>query len=204
MSAMRRVYARRKGRVKRKCVISMSCATYPAMAVLPPRAEAQPLSVNSFIFNDMQGGVEYILFGISSGRDAFDAHIWPQNLWNEDGTVGLLVVFHHRDPCAADRQAAAVEGVDEVRLAAGLGFVADASAARLEGLAVGAAGNFAKFLGAGQPDFDVVGFCGGETHVAGRKQRGAIVESEFLQNGFGVGDQLFVFLVTFFRARKFK
>src|SRR5271170_4178533 len=123
----------------------------------------------------MWEGAEYILFGLSARWDAFDAHIWPQSLWNQDGAIGLLVVFHHRDPGAANRQPTAIKGMDKVRFAAGLGFVADAGAARLEGFAVRAAGNFAKLLGAGQPHFNVVRFCGGETHVSGAKQHGAIV-----------------------------
>src|SRR5271154_3539498 len=99
----------------------------------------------------MWEGAEYILFGLSGGWDAFDAHIWPQSLWNQDGSVALLLVSHTRDPGAPDRQAAAVKGVDEVRLAAGFRFVTNAGAARLKGFAIGAAGNFAKFLGARQP-----------------------------------------------------
>jgi hypothetical protein len=41
-------------------------------------------------------------------RDALDAHIRAQNFRNDDGTVGLLIILHHGDPCAANRQARAV------------------------------------------------------------------------------------------------
>jgi hypothetical protein len=41
-------------------------------------------------------------------RDAVDAHIRAQNFRNDDGTVGLLVILHHSNPCAANRQARAV------------------------------------------------------------------------------------------------
>jgi hypothetical protein len=40
--------------------------------------------------------------------DALDAHIGAQNFRNDDGTVGLLIILHHGDPCAANRQARAV------------------------------------------------------------------------------------------------
>jgi hypothetical protein len=40
--------------------------------------------------------------------DAVDAHIRAQNFRNDDGTVGLLIILHHGDACAAHRQARAV------------------------------------------------------------------------------------------------
>ena len=41
------------------------------------------------------------------------AHVGAQRLGNDDGAVGLLVVFENGEPGAAHGQAAAVEGVDE-------------------------------------------------------------------------------------------
>ena len=40
--------------------------------------------------------------------DAVDTHIRAQNFRNDDGTVGLLIILHHSNPCAANRQARAV------------------------------------------------------------------------------------------------
>jgi hypothetical protein len=40
--------------------------------------------------------------------DAVDAHIRAQNLRNDDGTVGLLIILHHSNPRTANRQARAV------------------------------------------------------------------------------------------------
>ena len=48
--------------------------------------------------------------------DHFDAQIRPQSLRNHDAAVLLLVIFDDREPGAADRQAAAVQGVDVIRL----------------------------------------------------------------------------------------
>src|SRR5207253_11191139 len=63
-----------------------------------------------------------------------------------------------------------------------LGLVAYTGTARLKGFAVRAGRDFAKFIARGKPDFEVVGFRGGKTHVTGREQNGAIVQAEFLEN----------------------
>ena len=65
-------------------------------------------------------------------------------------------------------------------LAAG-GTVADVGAAGLEGLEVGAGGDFAVEVLAGEPDFEVVGFGGGEAHVAGAEEHAAVGEAEALR-----------------------
>src|SRR5207253_4235754 len=80
-----------------------------------------------------------------------------------------------------------------------LGLVAYTGTARLKGFAVRAGRDFAKFIARGKPDFEVIGFRGGKTHVTGREQNGAIVQAEFLENGFGVAYEGFVLFIAFFR-----
>src|SRR5579859_1401154 len=36
--------------------------------------------------------------------DAIDSHIRPQNFRYRDGTIRLLIIFHHRNPGATNRQ----------------------------------------------------------------------------------------------------
>src|SRR5262249_55645415 len=119
------------------------------------------------------------------------------------GAVGLLVVFDDREPGAADRYAAAVERVHEFAFG-GLAFGADRGAARLKSFAVGAGRDFAEGVGAGEPDFDVVGLCRSETHVAGGKEHDAIVEAETLQNRLGIAHERFEFVVAGFGTRELK
>src|SRR5205085_5953653 len=70
---------------------------------------------------------------------------------NCDRAVGVLVVFQHGDEGAADGEAGAVERMDEFRLAATLGLVADVRAPAAE-VGVGRAGrDFAILVLPGQP-----------------------------------------------------
>jgi hypothetical protein len=108
MRAVRRVYASLKAPVKRKGVLSTGCATYEAMADLPQARRWAAGFAKCLTINNIE---KFLLNGegaSAGGRNALRAHIRPQHFWNHDGAVGLLIVFNHRDPGAADRQAAAV------------------------------------------------------------------------------------------------
>ncbi|MPN30922.1 hypothetical protein SDC9_178393 [bioreactor metagenome] len=59
---------------------------------------------------------------------------------------------------------------------------------RLEGFAVGAAGDFAIGTLRRQPDLEVVGLGCREAHVAGAQRDDAVGQLEPLQDGFGVAD----------------
>src|SRR4029453_18767478 len=65
------------------------------------------------------------------------AHVGPQRFRDHHRAVLLLVVLDDGDERAAHGQAAAVQGVDEARLARGLRAVAEVGAAGLEVGAVG-------------------------------------------------------------------
>src|SRR6266849_11201073 len=67
---------------------------------------------------------------------ALDAHVWAQRVGNDDGAVGLLVIFHDGDPCASHRQAGPVQGVHELALSAAFRLEADSRASRLKRFAV--------------------------------------------------------------------
>lgn len=46
--------------------------------------------------------------GSLQSRDSVDSHVGTQNLWNHNGAVSLLVVFHDGDPGAADSKPRAI------------------------------------------------------------------------------------------------
>src|SRR5436190_3961735 len=135
----------------------------------------------------------------SRRRNSVNPHVWAQDIGDQDRAICLLIIFDHSDPSAADGEAGAVQGVNEITLAAALGLVAYAGTARLKGFAVRAGRDFAKFIARGKPDFEVVGFRGGKTHFTGAEQNGAIVQAEFLENRFGVAYEGFVLFIAFFR-----
>ena len=60
-------------------------------------------------------------------------------------------------------------------------------AARLKVAAVAARGNFAVFILSGHPHFQVVGFGGGESDIAGAQRHHAVGQFQVAQNGLGVG-----------------
>ena len=119
-----------------------------------------------------------------------------------DGAVGLLVVLENREPGAANGEAAAVECVHEFGLLFAGGLEADVGAASLEGFEVGAGGDFAIELLAGEPDFEVEGLGGREAHVAGAEQDAAVGKLEGFEDLFGVAGELLVLGVGFFGARE--
>ena len=72
------------------------------------------------------------------------------------------------------------------------GAEADVGAAGLEGFEVGAGGDFAVELLAGEPDLEVVGLGGGEAHVAGAEQHAAVGQAEEFEDALGVAGEALV------------
>src|SRR6266404_5100705 len=56
----------------------------------------------------------------SQGGDAFDAHVWAQDLGDQNRAVGLLIILHDSNPSAADGEPGTVQGMNEVALSSGL------------------------------------------------------------------------------------
>ena len=135
--------------------------------------------------------------------DGIAVHVRDEGVWNFDGAIGLLVVLEDCEVGAAYGQAAAVDGVKEVGFFRAGGTVFNVCAAGLEGFEVGAGGDLAVEVLSGEPDFEVVGFGGGEAHVAGAEKHAAIREVEFFQDDFGVTGEGFVLFVRVFRPDEF-
>src|SRR6202171_1205553 len=135
-------------------------------------------------------------------RNPVNSHVWTQDFRNQDRAIRLLIILHDSDPRAADGEPGTVQGVNEVTLAGALGLEANAGAAGWKCFAVRTGRDLAEFVARRQPNFDVVGFCRGEPHVAGAEQHGAIVQAEFLENCFRVAHEGFVLFVAFFRMRE--
>ena len=147
------MYARGKGRVKRKGVNSTGCAGVGKH--LAPKILGG-FHTKIFIINSIgqqrRPGCEPLTLSHLHRRNAVDAHIWTQNLRDQDRAIRLLVVFHHGDPRSPDGQAGSVQGVNEIALSSALWLETNACTPRLEGFAVRARRNFAKFGGGGEPE----------------------------------------------------
>src|SRR6185437_15545580 len=118
-------------------------------------------------------------------QDFETAEIGPERCGKNDRAVGLLVIFEHGDERAPNSEARAVERVDEARALARLGPEARIHAPRLILAAIGAAGDLAIGVLAGQPDLDVIGLARGCAHIAGAEQHHAIRKVEPLQHLLG-------------------
>src|SRR6185312_7166188 len=133
------------------------------------------------------------------------AHVRAQNFGDKNCAVRLLIIFDHGDPSAADREAASVKGVDELRF--GLGAlrgrpVADIRTPGLKGVEIRAGGNFAVKTLPWQPDLQIVGLGGREAGVAGAEQDAPIGQFELFEDLFGVASELLVLLGGIFGARE--
>ena len=82
----------------------------------------------------------------SQGGDAFDAHVWAQDLGDQNRAVGLLIILHDSNPSAADGEPGTVQGMNEVALSSGLWLETNAGSTRLKGFAVRARRNLAEFV----------------------------------------------------------
>src|SRR5579875_3093041 len=67
----------------------------------------------------------------ATGDDLDSAHVGLERVGQRDRAVGPLIVFHHRDQRAADREAGAVERVDEACSLSAFGLETRVHAARL-------------------------------------------------------------------------
>src|ERR1017187_10705345 len=76
--------------------------------------------------------------------DASAADVRPQYFGNKHAAVGLLIVLDDRNPCASNRQPAAIERVHQLRLLAAVRAIADVRASCLEIREVRARGNLAE------------------------------------------------------------
>src|SRR5712664_1604403 len=95
---------------------------------------------------------------LASCRNTVDSHVWAQGIGDQDGAIGLLIIFDDSDPGAADGEAGAVQRVNKVTLATALWLEANTGAAGLERYAIRTGRDLAEFVARGQPNFDVVGF----------------------------------------------
>src|SRR5207244_2200061 len=111
-----------------------------------------------------------------------------------------LIILQHRDQGSTDGKSGAVEGVDEPgALRPGL---AEPSlhAPGLKFAAVGTAGYLPVTSLPRQPDLDVIGLHGAETHVAGAQHNRAKRKAETLQDGLGADGHAFVLLGRILRT----
>src|SRR5690349_12467741 len=129
------------------------------------------------------------------------AHIGPQRLRHLDGAVLALIVLHHRDQRATDRDAGAVERMHE--RAALLAGAAEARvhAPGLEIAAIGAARNLAIGVLTRQPDLDVIGLARGKAHVARAEKHDAVRQVQPLQDRLGAGGHALVLVLGFIGVR---
>src|SRR5258708_4049204 len=97
-------------------------------------------------------------------KHPYAAHIRLPHVRHGDRALGLLIILHHRNQRAADRNARAVERMNVTHVAALFGAITRTHAARLEFPAHRARGNLAEHVLPGQPDFDVIGLLRGKAH----------------------------------------
>src|SRR5260370_35535480 len=108
-----------------------------------------------------------ICFSQSSRHDAIRPHVGTQNLWNQYATVGLLVVFEHRQPGAPHGQAAAIQSMHELGLPFTFPAEADVGPARLKCLEIRTRRNLTEDLWPGKPTLRIVGLGGGKPGTCG-------------------------------------
>ena len=102
-----------------------------------------------------------------------------------DGAVGLLVVLEDRGDDPRQREPGAVERVDELRLGARLGAVADRHPARLVVAEVRARADLEPALDARRPDLEVVLLALDEAHARRCHQEHPVRQPEPLEQDLG-------------------
>src|SRR5690348_11854264 len=133
--------------------------------------------------------------GICFG-DSFQAvHVRTQRCGNGDRSILLLIVLEDGDQGAPDREARAVQRVNEARALLARLAPARLHAPRLELAAVRAARDLAIGILARQPDLDVVGLLRREAHVAGAERDHAVWQAEALQHLLGAAGHAPMLLV---------
>src|ERR1700726_3507786 len=126
---------------------------------------------------DWQRSCRFCPAGSFLWRYALNTHVGPENLGNVDRAIRPLIVLNDREPSAADSKTRAIQGVYEFAFAP-FRPEADAAAAGLESLAIGARGDLAEGVGGRQPDFEIVGLGRGEAHIAGGELHDPVVQAE--------------------------
>src|SRR5678815_2426145 len=112
-----------------------------------------------------------IFLSISFFLDLFHpTHVMPQYFWYRDTSVRLLVVFEDGHERAADGQSRPIEGMNKLCFLSFLSrcvLIPNAGPSSLEPFKVAAGGDLSVLVLGREPHFDVVGFCRGESQIAG-------------------------------------
>lgn len=135
-------------------------------------------------------------------RDFYIAEIREQHLGQKNRAVGLLERFKERDKESGESCAGPVDGMAEIIFAV-FGFKPQVHSAGLKVAEVRAAGDFEISILAWSPDFDVIGFGGAESEVAGAEFDDAVVQPEQLQNFLRICGEAFEFLKRVVRSDNF-
>src|SRR5579863_2270388 len=97
------------------------------------RAKNITTIVNSTVYRKRAAGKQKPLLW---PRNPLDTHIGPQRLRNQDGTIRLLIILHHRNPGAPNGQSRPVQRVHKLAFPACLRLEPDSRAPRLKRFAV--------------------------------------------------------------------
>ena len=117
--AVRGVYARRKGPVKRKGVISRGCEANCQVSLWEIRHKSHSKCRNYNELNAESGmaakigaephiSVTKALRPLPSCRNPVNSHVRAEDFREQDGAISLLIILHHGDPGAANGEAGAV------------------------------------------------------------------------------------------------
>jgi hypothetical protein len=63
------------------------------------------ITSKSLYFNPLDGDLGFMPIRqeeLRAGGDPVDAHVWAQNVGEQDGAIGLLIIFDDGDPGASD------------------------------------------------------------------------------------------------------
>src|ERR1039457_1743511 len=175
-----------------KCTSSWLLAS---SLVIPNRAESPVRNLLS------EGGTQATALKLLR-RDLLRTDVRTQHLRDNHAPVGLLIIFHNRNPGAAYGQSAAVQRVYKLSLVLAFGTVANVGAPCLIRLEIRARRNLAIQLLSRQPDFNVVCFRRRRSHVARAQRHGAVMQPQLLQNFLGVVREFLVFLVGLLGTRE--
>ena len=122
--------------------------------------------------------------------DAVRAEIRHKRLRNPDGAVRLLVSFQKGHIQPRQSRAGTVQGVAELVPAVGI-LVTQAHAARLVVRKTGTGGNFQILPLSRSPYFNIIRLGGGKAEVARAKFNHAVMQPQFLKDGFRMAAENF-------------
>src|SRR5882762_983384 len=135
-------------------------------------------------------------------RNPLRADVSLQNFRDNHAAIRLLIVLDDRDPCTTHCQAAAVQGMDELRFVLSIWPVANVGPPCLIGFKVRARRNLAEQDLSGQPYFNVIGLRSRRSHVACAQCYYPVMQAEFLKNLFSVTRESFMLVVGILGPRK--